>query len=181
MESTPLAQLLAEADNLYNAGRLPEALAVYQAVVEQDANQAAAHSRIGAIRAQTGDLPGAEHALLLALQIDPRLPQAHSNLGNLYYSRGSFAEALAKYQEATALDPDNPIYYENLHAAYKKLGKYEEAITALKRAHKLANEGVRAEARERYSETKEKMKSRLGCMGTAMLLLSILAIVTLVG
>lgn len=167
MDNQKMETLLKEADSLYQKARLDAALTAYQAVLAEDDTIAWAHSRMGAILAQMGDLEGAEKALLRAIELDPKLPQAHSNLGNIYYARGDYEGALRKYKEAVALDSHNPTYHENLHAAYKKLGKLSEAVAALKQAHRLERELGKEEARAKMAAMKQKLSNGpRGCLGT---------------
>lgn len=166
MDAERVKTLTAEADEHYKKGELDEALQAYRQVLEEDETVAWAHSRIGAILAQFGDVEAAEASLHKAIALDPSLPQAHSNLGNIYYSRGEYEKALEKYKEAARLDPEQPVYYENLHAANKKLGRISEAVAALKHAQRLYQEKAKREARERIREVRPNLR-RSGCLGTA--------------
>lgn len=171
-----LSTRLQEADRLYAEVAMDSALAAYEAIVATDPSVAWAHSRIGAILAQRGDLDGAEAALLRAVELDPTLPQAHSNLGNIYYARGSYQEALEKYKQAVALSPDEPIFHENLHAAYKKLGKLGEAVGALKQAHRLDRAKAKAETKERIAGVKARASGGKGCLGSVLITLALVTL-----
>lgn len=179
MEEKDTTQLITEADSLYSAGRLREALLAYQEALEQDDTLAWAHNRIGAIRAQQGDLEAAEASFKHALELNPDLPQAHSNLGNLLFSRGKYQEALEKYQAAVKLNPDNPLFHENLHAALKKLGRMTEAIKALKLAHRLNRDQAKTDAKERLDTMRTRAKGRFGCLGVMSITLLISALASL--
>lgn len=168
-------ELVAQADALYNEQELDAALQLYREVIAVDSEQAWAHSRIGAILAQQGDLEGAEASLTIAVQLNPKLGQAHSNLGNVSYTRGDYQGALECYKRALDLDGDNPIYHENLHAAYKKLGKVSEAVHHLKRSYSLRRQSDRAEARQKL----KGVQSKMGCLGKAVMLMAVLMSATL--
>lgn len=170
MSENDSQQLVTQADALYDEQEMSAALDLYRQVVELDPDLAWAHSRIGAILAQQGDLDDAYGALTLAVQLDPKLAQAHSNLGNVAYTQGDYRGALERYQQALELDGDNPIYHENLHAAYKKLGRVSEAVHHLKRSYSLRRQSDRTEAREKL----KGMQRKVGCMGQSVLLLVVL-------
>lgn len=170
MENEERSGILKEADDLYAKGRLEEALERYRQVLAEDETVAWAHSRIGAILAQLGDLDAAEVHLRRAIELDPKLPQAYSNLGNIDYSRGAYEAALEKYKKAVELDPDNPTFYENLHAAYKRLGKVYEAVEAIKKAQRLKRSQFRQEAGQDMARLSGSVKRRLGCLPAGVLL-----------
>lgn len=178
METTAIQQLQEEADKFYRENQLEKALSLYEEVVGQDPTNAWAHGRIGAIMAQWERLDEAEAALRQAIELDPTFSHAHSNLGNIFYARGDYQAALQKYQEAIAINPDNPIFHQNLHAAYKKLGKIGDAVAALKRAHKLDRQAAKEEAKQQFNATSNRIKRRLGCLPTSLLLLGVLIAVT---
>lgn len=179
MEKRNLLTQMQEADDLYAAAHLQEALRTYKAVLTEDDSIAWAHSRVGAILAQLGDLDGAEEALRRAIEHDPKLPQAHSNIGNICYARGDYEAALAKYKEAVALDANNATFHENLHAAYKKLGKVTEAVAALKQAHRLDRDQAKAETKAKLASMKQNLSRRRGCLGFTTLL--VLTLLTAIG
>lgn len=164
MNRDELDALIEEANQLYEMGKLNDALEGYRDALAVDPTRAWAHSRVGAILAQLGDEAGAEDALKQAIELDPTLPQAHSNLGNIYYARGQYDAALAKYKEAVALSPNTAVFHENLHAAYKKLGKVTDAVGALKQAHRLEREETKAEAKAKLEKVKKGVRGRFGCL-----------------
>lgn len=172
MTREELDALIDEANELYEMGKLNDALEGYRDALSIDPARAWAHSRVGAILAQMGDETGAEEALQKAIELDPALPQAHSNLGNIYYSRGDYEAAMTKYKEAVALSPNTPVFHENLHAAYKKLGRVTDAVTALKQAHRLEREETKADAKAKFQKAKKGFRGRLGCL-TALGLLAV--------
>jgi tetratricopeptide (TPR) repeat protein len=170
MENTTTSPLVSQADALYAEGRIDEALEAYRAVIAEDPNMAWAHSRIGGILAQHGDLTGSEEMLKKALELDPELPQALSNLGNLYYTRGDFEQAMVQYRAAIAVDPANPLYHENLHAAYKKLKRYSDAVAALKQAHRLKREMEKEAGKQEVGKQTQTLKRKLGCLSTLVVI-----------
>lgn len=165
--SPELQALLEQADLAYNRARLEEARDLYARVLALNPGVAHAHSRMGAIQAQMGDLDGAEASLREALALEPDLASAISNLGNIYYSRGQYGEALQQYLLAAQKDPENPVFQQNLHAAYRKLGQLDKAVAALRQSRKLEQAAYRNEARVAFS----RARSRMGCGGATALLL----------
>ena len=57
--------------------------------------------------AETGDLAGAEHALLSALQRAPRHAAVFNNLGNLYVKQGRMREAMNAYDQTLLIAPQH--------------------------------------------------------------------------
>ncbi len=176
MSQESVSDMLARADLHYERGDFRQALALYERVLLIDPEHAYAHSRVGAICAQTGDLARAEQAIGRALELDPQLAAAHSNLGNILYSRGDWEGALGKYKQAVALAPENPLFYDNLHAAYKKLGQLDQAVAAYKKARSLDRLAVRSEAKHRWRHATRRM----GCGSLAGLCLLLILVGTIV-
>jgi tetratricopeptide (TPR) repeat protein len=87
------------------------------------------------LRAEKGDLDGAERHALLALKLsetevprDPRLEaSAYLNLANIYIQRQQFAKALAMAEKGLAADRSQPNLHTVHGVALMQLGRIDEA------------------------------------------------------
>jgi tetratricopeptide (TPR) repeat protein len=97
-------------------GRLPEAIAEYQAASRIEPDRADAHNNLGnALSGIPGRLPEAIAEYEAALRLEPGRAEAHNNLANaLARIPGRLPEAIAEYQAALRLRPDNAEGHYNL-------------------------------------------------------------------
>jgi protein O-mannosyl-transferase len=120
--------------NLGNAllplpGRLPDAIAEFQAALRIEPGNAAAHFSLGSAVSQLpGRLPDAIAEYQAALRIDPHYAAAHSNLGLALANSGRWPEAIAEYQTALRINPDLAEAHDNLGLALANSGRWPEAI-----------------------------------------------------
>ena len=89
-------------------GRLPDAIAEFQAALRIRPDFAEAHNNLGNLLALTpGRLPEAIAEYRAALRSEPDYAEAHYNLGNaLAHTPGRQADAIAEFREALRLRPD---------------------------------------------------------------------------
>ncbi len=120
-------------------GRLPEAIAEFQATLRIEPDHAAAHNNLGnALSKMPGRLPEAIAEYRAALRLRPNYAAAHNNLGSaLEDMPGRLPEAIAEYQAAVRLDPDRAAAYNNLGDALLKSGRPAEAAVQLETALRL--------------------------------------------
>ncbi len=86
-------------------------------------------------RDRSGDWPGAEADLLLALQRQPDEPDLLNYLGYSWIDRGvRLGEALPMVQKAVAANPRNGAMIDSLGWAYFRMGDYRNAVEHLERA-----------------------------------------------
>ena len=112
-------------------GRMPDAIAEYQAALRIDPNYAVAHYNLGNALAQLpGRMPDAIAEYRAALRIDPGYAQARANLGLALVSSGApLQEAVAEYQAALRINPDLAEAHFNLGTALAQLpGRLPDAI-----------------------------------------------------
>jgi len=113
-------------------GRLPDAIAEYQAALRIDPDYAEAHNNLGFALANSGGRwQEAIAEYEAALRIDPDLAQAHNNLGNaLFQLPGRLPDAIAQYESALRINPDYADAYNSLGNALSQLpGRLPDAIT----------------------------------------------------
>jgi len=133
-----LSEALALALEHHQAGRLPEAEALYRQILQVDPSHADAHNNLGLALEVRGQLADAISCYERALQLRPDLVEAHNNLGNALKGLGRPAEALASYQRALERKPDYVEALNNLGNALKDQGRLAEAISSYQRALQLS-------------------------------------------
>ena len=113
-DTTPLGNALAG-----TPGRLPEAIAEYQAALRINPGRAEPHNDLGnALAAIPDRLPDAIAEYQAALRIQPQNAEMHYNLANaLVRMPGRLPEAMAEYQAALRIDPDHADAHANLAKA----------------------------------------------------------------
>jgi Tfp pilus assembly protein PilF/2-polyprenyl-3-methyl-5-hydroxy-6-metoxy-1,4-benzoquinol methylase len=125
--------LLDEGNALEEQGRIPEAMARYDAAVQADPQCARAHLNRGNILAGA-KVDEARTAYELAIRCDPHYAAAHFNLGNLNYRAGGFDLALRNYQAAVGIRPDFTDAFVAMGNALDSLGRTAEAVESYERA-----------------------------------------------
>jgi Flp pilus assembly protein TadD len=90
---------------LVQTNRRPEAERVIQEWLVKEPKDAQSHAEAGWLARQTGDLPGAQARLYVALEIDPHNERALTELGQVYEAMQRPDRALVLYERALANDP----------------------------------------------------------------------------
>jgi len=124
----------AQAQALFNDGRMIEALAAYRKLCKRDDRDIQAWHMAGAIAGLTGDYGSAKSCCEKVIALNPRNHGPYLNLANILMSTGQFPEALQRYQQALQLKPDDPQTLTNLANLYAQQGMAERAERSLQRA-----------------------------------------------
>jgi tetratricopeptide (TPR) repeat protein len=106
----------------------PQAVAVYERVLELDPQHAAAHINLGTLHYNRQDYKLAEQHYRSALEIDPRYALAHFDLGNVLDETGRVTEAIETYLTAIQLAPTYADAHYNLALAYEKVKEPRKAL-----------------------------------------------------
>jgi tetratricopeptide (TPR) repeat protein/2-polyprenyl-3-methyl-5-hydroxy-6-metoxy-1,4-benzoquinol methylase len=130
----PAIAMIDEGNALEEQGRIPEAMARYEAAIQTDPRCARAHLNRGNILLANAKFDEARSAYKLAIACEPRYAAAHFNLGNLNSKAGEFELALPNYQEAIAIRPDFTDAFVAMANALDSLGRAAEAIANYERA-----------------------------------------------
>lgn len=118
----------------HQKGELPQARALYEAVLAfQPKNPDVLHL-LGLIAGETGDHKRAADLIGRALTLNPNNPGYHYNRGLAQQQINNPGDALVSYDAAIALNPDYAEAHNNRGAALQKLGRVEEAVAAYERA-----------------------------------------------
>ena len=109
----------------YHAGNLDEAIALYQAAIEQDSNHGQAYSNLGLAFQKAGRVAEAmwanRKAIALAAGSTAATVRAssHYNNGKIYEDAGQCNDALREYQHAKQ-EKSNPVYDKAIQRMQKK-------------------------------------------------------------
>jgi tetratricopeptide (TPR) repeat protein len=155
-----IAQLMANALSLHQAGRLAEAEKVYQQVLDIQSDQFDSLHLLGVILFQRGNPAAAVEQIDRALKRNPNDVGALNNRGNALLALRRFDAALASYDRALALRPAYADAQCNRSAALHALKRYDEALAACDRCIALqpdyaeahSNRGNTLRSLRRYDE-----------------------------
>jgi tetratricopeptide (TPR) repeat protein/2-polyprenyl-3-methyl-5-hydroxy-6-metoxy-1,4-benzoquinol methylase len=163
---SPAIAMIDEGNALEDQGRIPEAMARYDAAVQADPQCARAHLNRGNILLAGARLDEARSAYQLAITCDSQYAAAHFNLGNLNYRAGEFELALRSYQVAIRIRPDFSDAFVAMANALDRLGRTSEAVESYERALDISpgyaeihfNLSVLATTQGRYEEAADSLR-----------------------
>jgi Flp pilus assembly protein TadD len=115
------------ADCQQRAGEVNAAIATLDALLEDVPANAAAHHRLGMIRAALGEFEAAIACMRQAVALDPVPALGWANLGMLLKVQGRFAESLDAYGQALSRSPADAQIRVNRVVALLHAGHYAEA------------------------------------------------------
>ncbi len=133
-----LAAWLQRAIQAQQRGRLTEAEALYQQVLQRDPCQVEALHFLGVLAAQRGQHEQAANLIRRALELNPQYADAWNNLGNVLTALEHPEEAAEAYRRTVELAPGHVGAHGNLGVILTQLGRLEEAIAACQQAITLA-------------------------------------------
>ena len=143
---------------VYTQGALADALPHFEIAEQNDAHRADVHAMQGLIRADLGDLEGAERDLLDALIADPFYVPALTGLGTVLQERGDIAGALSVYRQAWVLRPEARGLEWFMGQAYAIGGQRDSAVAILQRV--VAREPSHAQARDLLREMQAEVRDK---------------------
>ena len=127
--SAPTAkQRLEVAAEHHRAGRLADAQAIYEALLQDDPQLFDALHLSGLVALETGDVELAIDLIGRAIEIKPNAVY-YSNQGNAFKARGEIDAAQDAYRKSLALDPRNAEAQYNLGVVLQGQGICDEAVT----------------------------------------------------
>jgi protein O-GlcNAc transferase len=127
--------LLEQAVGMHQAGRMAEAIEIYEKIVAQVPNHFDATHMLGVIALQNGRLEQAQDLITSALRTNPKDPAALNNLGMVYLRRGNLELAYGQFERAVKMQPNFSDGLANLGTVLRQLGRPREALVPLRRAH----------------------------------------------
>ncbi len=133
-KSLPRPALFDQAFALHQQGKLDEARALYEQVLQHNPRDFDALHLLGVIAARTRDPARAVELIGRAIEVNPGVAAAHSNRGAALKELKRLDEAVASYERAIALQPDTPEAHSNLGNALRELRRPQEALACYDRA-----------------------------------------------
>jgi Tfp pilus assembly protein PilF len=131
------AELVAEAQNYYAAGKFDKAEDDYQKILQHDENNGLALANLAAIEMEEGKYDDAEKNIKAAVAQSPNDAYNLSTLGYLKFRQEKYDDALDALSRAAKLDPQNPEIENYLGVALGHKGLRAQAETALRKAIQL--------------------------------------------
>jgi arylsulfatase A-like enzyme/Tfp pilus assembly protein PilF len=119
---------------LLAAGRLDEASAALDELLEQRPRYTWAHRQLGAIALKHDDAEAAITHFTKALALDPDLVVLRADIARLLLAQGRTEGALAQFRRALDARPDDGALQRDLAVALARVGRHEEAITSYRAA-----------------------------------------------
>lgn len=116
------------------AGRLDEAAAIYEQIMQAHPQQPEAIHLLGVIALQKGQYGMAVELINRAIDLQPRDARFHCNIGQAYAGLGLIEDAINAHRRALNISPDLPEALNNLGNALQQIGRFDEAIEKYQRA-----------------------------------------------
>ena len=127
-ETAAVSNALKAALEHYHAGRLLQAEAIYQQVLQADPHHPEALHFLGVIALHRGRNEIAIELIGKALLFKPDYAEAHNNLGLVLKDQGMLVEAVEHYQQALSIKPNFAEAHNNLGIALKDQGQLDKAV-----------------------------------------------------
>lgn len=116
------------------AGRYPEAIAGFEAVLAVRPDGAGAHRNLARALRAAGRWVEAERSCRRALALQPDYWAHHNELGLILFHQGRFPEAAEAWRQVTRLSPDNAMGYWNLAGALFRQDRLGESVDMYRRS-----------------------------------------------
>lgn len=132
-----VAHVLQSALAHHQAGRLPEAEALYRQILQMEAEHPDALHLLGLLASQADRHEVAIHLISRAINAKPHEALFYNSLGNEQHTLGRLDEASASYRQAAAIKPDYAEANFNLGVVFQMQGRLEEAGKSYRQALKI--------------------------------------------
>jgi tetratricopeptide (TPR) repeat protein len=129
-----VSEIIEQAAQLHQAGRLQEAVLLYQEIVRANPGDWEVHYNLGNALRQLGRIGEGMQAYIMAIRHRPDLADAHKDLGVSLAELGRWKDALLPLLHAVVLSPGITGAYNGLGICLKELGRTDEAIFCFGRA-----------------------------------------------
>jgi aspartate beta-hydroxylase len=136
--NSSLDEPAAQAQALFRAGRIAEALRAYQKVLDADPDHVEALNFMGMGRASAGDPRGALPLLERAARVQPDDPITQNNLGLVHTALGDWRSAANGFAKVLRMAPASFVARLHHGQALERLGRADEALQAYFRALRTA-------------------------------------------
>jgi predicted TPR repeat methyltransferase len=132
-----LDQALRGAIALQRKRQLPQAEALFHAILEVEPNSADALHFLGVLRHQQGRRDEAVELIRQAIAICPNYADAHNNLGNILRAMERYYEALESFERAVEHGPNLAEAHLNYASMLRRCSRLQEAAAQYRRAIEL--------------------------------------------
>jgi tetratricopeptide (TPR) repeat protein len=122
--------------SLVDAGRLVEAVPLFERSVAIDPEDPFAWNDLGAALNELGRPNDSISALEHAIANNPIYPEAYYNMGRAYLSLKDYTAAINYFSKAISFKPSYSDAYNMLAVAYNRVGRYGETIRLLEGAYR---------------------------------------------
>ncbi len=129
-----MRDVLRAAVQMHHAGKLEQAAALYQNVLDNERDNPEVLHLLGVVHHQQGDHARAVELMVRAVALKPNSPEFHANLAEAYRAQGQFERASGSCRVALSLKPDFPEALANLGLALQGLGRPREAADQFRHA-----------------------------------------------
>ena len=166
-----IPQVIQIAQEHHRAGRLSQAEAIYQKILQVEPNHPDALHLLGLLARQGGKNGIAVGLISRAISVNPSNPIYYINLGNALKDQGQLEEAIVNYRQALSIKPDFAEAYNNLGNTLKEQGNLEAAIESFHRS--LALKPDFAETHSNLGNALKdqgELEEAIACYGQALLL-----------
>jgi predicted O-linked N-acetylglucosamine transferase (SPINDLY family) len=127
-------RLMKRAFPLHRDGRLSEAQALYERILEIRPDHADALYLLGEICRQSGQIDRAIRLMQEAVRSNAREPAYHRSLGDIFSKSESWSLAASHYEAALQLDPASADLWNLLGLAHQEAGRLNEAESCFRKA-----------------------------------------------
>jgi tetratricopeptide (TPR) repeat protein len=129
-----ISELVQQAIQFHQAGRIQEAEAIYRRVLDTDPDHADANYLLGVLLVQGGDHARAVESISRAIAAAPNQPLYHHFLGSAFQKLQRWDDAVASYRQALAIKPDYADAHNNLGNVLQQLGRLDDAVASYRQA-----------------------------------------------
>lgn len=143
-------QLFLHATSAEASGDIATAEKYLRQCLDLENSMAAAHTNLGNLLHQQGNLEGAKNEYDLALMHEPNQPEARFNLGNILEELGSRDMAIAEYRHVCSRSPNFADAHYNLGILLAEVGGKAQAQEHLSEYLRLDQESEWAEQARRF-------------------------------
>lgn len=133
-QPSSFADELSRAIRLHQAGRLEDASAIYERILESHPSHPDALNLSGVIAHQLGDQETAIRRIEQAIGVNGTNANYYNNLGEAYRAFNCNTQAIEAFEKALQLNPRDIAANNNLGLALQKMQRYDEARAAYARA-----------------------------------------------
>lgn len=118
----------------HQAGKLEEAIALYQRAIAINPNIGETHYNLGIIFWKQGRNDEAISSFRRAIAANPNDAYSYYNLANLLQGEGRLEEAIVSYRHAIGINPNIAEAHNNLGNILQEQGRLEEAVSSYRSA-----------------------------------------------